>query len=365
MNQIAAQAGARPLPTTLEEITAEWLTAALRTKAPGVTVRGVEVLDMNRGTCTKIRLKLDLDEAGRAAGVPEQVILKGGFEPHSRAMGFMHEQEVRGYRDVLPVLKLPAPACYFADYDEERLQGLIVMEDLTLRGVAFCNPLVPHSFEAVARRLEVLAAFHAQTWASPDFAPGRRWGWATDTARQFLTYFDATFPPDVWKAFVDSPRGAAASVRFHSRDWMIEALKALVRLSDRLPHAMIHSDTHLGNLYVDRDGEPGFFDSLAGRAPPMLEVTYHMGGALDEADRPRWEGALVQHYLEALKANGVDAPGFDEAFFQYRCFLAYGYAVFIINESVFQKEAINTAYTARFSAAMLQHDTADLLSRIP
>jgi hypothetical protein len=365
MNQVLSNTGHRPLPVTLEEITREWLTAALRTRTPDVTVRDFEILDVNRGTCTKIRLRLDMDEAGRAAGIPERVILKGGFEAHSRAMGFMHEQEVRGYRDALPVLKLPSPTCYFADYEPEQAQGLIIMEDLTTRPVDFCSPLVPHTFEAVARRLSVLAAYHAQTWGSPGFAPGGQWAWAEDIAPRFLEYFEASFPPDVWQAFVDSPRGAAASVRFHSRDWMIEALKAVVRLSNRLPKAMIHTDTHLGNLYVDKDGQPGFFDSLAGKAPPMLEVTYHMGCALDVGDRPRWEAALVQHYLDALRAGGVEAPSFEEAFFQYRCFLAYGYAVFIINESIFQKEAINTAYTARFSAAMLQHDTAGLLARLP
>src|SRR5580692_1015720 len=91
----------RPLPLTLEEITRDWLTAALRTKAPDVTVRDFQIVDVIRSTTTKIRLRLDLNDEGKRAGIPEWVILKGGFEAHSRELGHMHEREVRGYRDVL------------------------------------------------------------------------------------------------------------------------------------------------------------------------------------------------------------------------------------------------------------------------
>lgn len=354
----------RPLPLAIEEIDADWLTAALRTQAPWVTVRGFRIVDIKRGTCTKIRLGLDLDDAGRRAGIPETVILKGGFEPHSRHMHYMHEKEARGYRDILPVLGLPSPACWFADYDAERRQGIVIMEDLAARGVTFCSALKPQTHEQVARRLETLARFHAKTWASPEFQPRGRWDWVDDIPANQRLHFDQYLEPDVWRRFIDSPRGAAASVRFHDRGWMVGALDRITLLSRGLPHCVIHGDTHLGNLYIDPDGTPGFYDPIPGRAPGMLEVSYHVAGALDTADRARWEGALVRHYLDELGRNGVDAPAFDDAMRQYGTFLAYGYCVFIINEPIFQTEAINTAYTARFSAAMIDHDTIGLLSAI-
>jgi hypothetical protein len=119
-----------------------------------------------------------------------------------------------------------------------------------------------------------------------------------------------------------------------------------------------------GNLYVEKDGTPGFFDSLTHRAPPMVEVTYHLVCALDTADRKRWEGSLVQHYIDELKVCGVEPPGFDDAMHQFGVFLAFAYCIFIINDSVFQAEAVNTAYTARISAAMLDHRTKELLAKV-
>lgn len=361
----------RPLPVTIEEITPEWLTSALRTRVPTATVRRVEVVDMIRATCTKIRLNLDLNDAARRANIPERVILKGGFETHSRQLGrlgAMHEREVRGYRDVFPRVSLPTPACYFADYDAEQQQGILIMEDLAARGVTFCHALKPQTHEQVARRLTALARFHARTWApsgSPEFAPGGKWGALDDFLLACKPFFDLKTAPETWQRFITSPRGAATSVRFHDRAWIRGAFGRVMHFSRTLPHCVLHGDTHLGNLYIEPDGTPGFLDTLASRGPGMLEISYHISCALDVADRTRSERALVQHYLHELACSGVAAPTFDEAMRQYGIFLLYGYFIWMTTESNYQTEAVNTANAARVSAAMIDHDIVRLVETIP
>ncbi len=352
---------ARPLPIDIPEITLDWLTTALRMYAPDVSVRHFEIVDVINGTSTKLRIRLEMDEAGQRAGIPRTVILKGGFEPHSREYAFMHESEVRGYRDVYSVLELETPICYFADFDAERKQGIVIMEDLVASGVAFCHPLRPHTYDEVALRLNVLAKFHASTWASSCFARGGQWDWVRDTARTARD-FKASYilKPEFWNNVIALPRGAAASVRFHDPDWMARVMIKQVIFSDERPQSILHGDTHLGNLYVTTDGIPGFFDSLVGRAPPMSEIAYHVAGGLDPSNRRQWEGALVGHYLDELRRHGIDAPSFDDAMHQYAMFLARGYLIFLVNDTHYQSEAINTAYTARFSAAMLDHGTFSL-----
>ena len=136
-----------PLPVRIEDLTTEWLNAALNSWNPGVRLRDSEILDINHGTCTKIRVRLDMDDAGRAVGIPERVILKGGFEAHSRAMHSMHGEEVHAYADVAPHSPLRSPRCWFAGYDPQALQGIVIMEDLVARGVEF--PGVTVSGEAL------------------------------------------------------------------------------------------------------------------------------------------------------------------------------------------------------------------------
>jgi hypothetical protein len=350
----------RPLPVTLEEIDCAWLAAALRPHSASLGLQSFEIVDVKRGTCTKLRLRLNLDSSSSDAGLPDTVILKGGFEPHSRALYFMHEMEVRGYRDVFPVLRLRTPACYFADYDAERLQGIVIMEDLVARNVTFCSPLKPHTHNQVARRLTALARFHAQTWELDDLGRGK-WGGLSSPVAELPAYFRPYLEPDAWQRLIDSPRGAAASVHFHDRKWMARALEILSSMSSRLPHCVVHGDTHLGNLYIEADGTPGFFDGVPSRAPAMMEISYHIAGALDPIDRQRWDGALIRHYLDELERNGITPPDYDEAMRQYSAYLVYGYCVFLVNESFFQSEANNTAYTARFSAAMKDHDSVAVL----
>jgi hypothetical protein len=320
---------------------------------------------MIRGACTLIRIRLDMDDAGRRAGIPETVVLKGGFEPHSRNMPRMHMKEALAYRDVLPVLGLNSPVCYFADFEAERAQGIVIMEDLVASGVTFCSALKPQGFDAVARRLAMLARVHAASYGPPDALRAGRWGWLREQAPDSQDYIGLYLRPEVWSHYVGSPRGASGSVALHDAAWMEAALEKMIRYAERFPHSVIHADTHLGNLYVEADGTPGFFDPICTRAPPMMEVAYHICCALDLADRPRWDRALVQHYLDELGRNGVDPPGFDDAMAQYAVWLARGWGIFLINQSEFQAEAVNTAYAARFSAAMIDHDSLGRIAALP
>jgi len=353
--------GALPLPMTLEEITPAWLTSALRTRAPDATVRDCEIVKTYNTTGTIVWMKLDLDEAAKKAGIPEHVVLKGGFEPHSRRKYHLHNREARGYNEVLGPLKLPSPRFFFAQKCDEQRQGIVILEDLGELGVDFCDATRPQTFEHSAMRLTDLARFHAQTWNSPELDDGR-WSWVERGARVFRKrFYDEYAKPDVWKAYCDAPRGAATSVRFHDLAWASDAMDRIVRLSDSLPHAVLHGDAHLGNTFIDRNGRPGFYDPNIHRDHVMRDVAYHLVGALDTADRARWEGALLQHYLEELRRNGVDAPSYDEMYKLYCAYLVFAFIIWLVNDVVFQPEPINTANTARFSAALIDHDAVNVL----
>ncbi len=350
------------LPLEPGDITAAWLTAALRERFPGIAVERVAVGDVILGTSTKIRVRVDYDAAGRAAGLPPTLIVKGGFEAHSPSLAPMYFNEMRFYRDVQPWVPLPSPRCLFAGTDPDSWQSIVVMEDLAARGVTFLHAQRPQTPAEVARRLEVMAGYHAVTWNSAEFAPGGRLDWVLGRHEGWsLVYIERYLAPEVWRGYMESPRGAAVSVALHDRRWMAAALAELGTHHRRWPVCLCHGDTHLGNLYVEPDGSPGFFDPQVARAPWQLEVTYHLIAALDILDRRRHERTLLRHYLEALRRCGVDAPNEEEAWEAYRREVVYGLFIFLINETRFQTEAVNTAYAARFGAAALDHGVRELI----
>ena len=354
-----------PLPVEVGEISAAWLTAALRQHRPEVTVLDFEIVDVVHTTTTKARVRLQLDEAGQKAGIPDVIIVKGGFQPHGRDLDHMHLREVRGYRDVYPGNPLPTPACYFADFDAGRRQGIVIMEDLLQRHVHFCHATQPQTYAEMLARLSILARFHARTWNSPRIAPGGPWA-------DLVEFFAATQPwvehyavPEHWDRLIRTPRGVATSVLFHDRTRMVDAWNRVAHFGRKLPQCVLHGDVHLDNLYTDAAGNPEFLDGLSCRGPAMLEVSYFVAASVDLSDRRNWEGALVGHYLDELARQGIEPPLFDEAMRQYALFQIYGYFVWLATESDHQSEEVKTCNSARVGQAMIDLRTLELVERLP
>jgi hypothetical protein len=210
----------------------------------------------------------------------------------------------------------------------------------------------------------VFARFHAKSWNSAEFAEGGKWAWLGETNALTLEYAGYYLEEATWNRFVTSPRGAAVSVRFHDREWMANAIVKFSEIAAKSPQCVLHSDTHVGNTYIAADGTPAFFDAQPTRGPHMLEIAYNLSCAIDSGDRRAWEVPLIRHYLDELASHGVAAPSLDEALRQYAIYLARAYFIFVVNESHYQDEAVNTAYTARINAAMIDHDTFNLLNSL-
>lgn len=350
------------LPAGPRGVDARFLTKALQAWGHVARVRAARIIDIVNGTCTKLRVGLDY-EPGSDARLPATMMIKTGFEPHSERMAFMYQQEARFYAEIAPLAGLNVPRAYFAGQDPGSWRALVLMEDLTRRNVTFCSALKPFGHAEVAARLKMLAGMHARTWDSPDLADDGRLGWVQMRfSPASRAYNDFYLEPETWQRFIDSPRGAAVSRQLHDREWMRHALDRLAEIEAGDPLCIIHGDTHPGNLYRDADATPGFLDPMASRAAWWLEVAYHIVASLDIADRRGWEQALLAGYLRDLGDCGIPAPCFDEAWLRYRQAIAYGYFIFIINETKFQPEAVNTAYTARFGIAAVDHATIALLA---
>lgn len=349
-----------PLPHSLDQLTQTWLEGSLRQHRPEARLRSMEVVDVLPGTSTKVRVAIVGDDA--SGPLPATLIIKGGFEEHSARMGPMYENEARFYADVQPHITMQTPICYFSASDPGGQQSIVIMEDLRRPGVCFLDPLRPLDFEAVSRRLRAMAVFHAQTWQSPLFAKGMAWEGVTSRFTDFgIRYAEYYLAQERWKHYIASPRGAAVSTRYHDSDWMRAALLALGEFEQLEPVCLIHGDTHLGNLYVEGDGTPGFLDAQVAKACWSTEVAYHIVCALDLADRRNWEVELVEIYLAALADQGIDVPNLSHAMMRYVQGIANGLFIFLINQTEFQTEAVNTAYAARFGQAAVDHDLKSII----
>jgi len=342
------------IPASIEDVTPAWLDKALSTTTPGLEIDSAQVVDVVHGACTKVRIGVRANRND----FPSTVMMKIGFEPHSEAMMLMHRREHHAYHDLAPTLEVNTPRCFYSAVDDAG-RALVILEDLCLRDVRFQSLQAPLSFDVASRFLEGLARIHARWWGEPGLE--ERFPWTRNAQVGDDHYLDILRSTERFNRYVFSPRGAATPRRLLDGPLLLRAYAAMQAYFRDLPDTVGHGDMHLGNLYTDADGTPGYLDWQPYVGPWSIDVSYFMIAGLDVLDRRRWEGALLQHYLTCLAGLGVKAPTFDDAWAAYRRSVIWGLAVWMLNSSQFQTESNNTAAATRFAMATVDLDTLGLL----
>lgn len=339
------------VPERIEDITPSWMSEALQERFPGVAIERVNVIDVVHGACTKIRLGIE----GSDPRVPPRMLMKIGFEQHSPKMRAMHLNEYNAYRHFLPTVDVSRPTCHAAIVDDDG-KSLVILEDLCLRGVRFLSLQEPIGFDLASAFLRDLAAMHARWWNSPELLT--RFSWVPGTSEQEMEhYFTLLLTPELFQSFATAPRGAAMPRMVRDPARVRSGLAAMRKAHGGMAQVINHGDMHLGNLYTNADGSPGFLDSQPRLGAWSIDVSYFITAGLDLVDRRHWQGALLQQYLAALAQHGVTPPSFDEAFEAYRRDVIWGHLIWMLNGSQFQSEASNTAAATRFAMAMVDLDT--------
>lgn len=352
------------LPVCLEDITAAWLSEALSVRYPGTEVTAAEHERVVYGTAAKLCLRLRYNQTGCEAGLPACLWVKLGLGEHRHMMAPAYYDEMRFYRDLKPLLGVNAPACFFAGHDPEANQSVVILEDLGSRGCKIWHATDNLDYEQAASFLDAQAAYHARYWGSAELDDGGSLGWIGKLGRDrtVLAYVEENLAPANWAAYMAQPRGVVLPRLLQDRAWMERAFARLMELDQRRPFCVLHSDPHLGNMYTDPDGKPGFLDwQLARKGRWAHDVTYFLVSALDIVDRRKWERPLLAHYLSRLAGHGVRPPGFDEAWLEYREEMIWGLFFWVVNPLSFQPEVVDTVYAARFAMAAIDVGTRDVI----
>ncbi|MDB5583895.1 MAG: aminoglycoside phosphotransferase [Bradyrhizobium sp.] len=345
------------IPRSLDDFTPALLTQLLSPRFPGVEVGTVRVDGEIHGTATKARLLVDY--MSREAG-PDVMWLKAGWEASSEILSKVgiFAREPRVYQELLPTLPMVvAPQCYGARWDDVRLEGVLLMEDLGPAGAVLNTPRSNIAIEQVSAMLAMLGAMHGST-------SSRRW----NAQHQWLwPLFRDALEPDSYLRHVSAPASLASYLEMpRARDLprqarnpeavhrAFEATKAR-GLADR-QRCMIHGDAHVGNSYVDASGKPGLLDwQCVWRGGWAFDVSYYLVSALSPEERRRHEKALLRDYLQRRETAGGPALGWDAAWASYTGYLAYGFVVWLANSVTFQPEEFNAIVATRFAHAMVDH----------
>ena len=341
------------LPREIGAITAGWLTEALSARYAGTEVSAVHIGTVIAGTATKIRLLLEYNGAGHAHRLPPTLWLKGGFICHDHTYFHAFRDEAAFFRDWAPHLAINIPTCYYAA--DDGLQGLVLLEDLLARNVSFGRATLPISVDQQAQTLDLLAALHANWWQSEKLAHIQSftnfWVAADRVVSRMLE-------PSYFASCLASSRGTPIQGRYRDPEQVATGLRAQWRHADDIAQCFTHGDAHLGNMYFERDGSPGFLDWQAWqRGPYMHDVAYSIIGNLTVEDRRRHQHDLLTHYRNKLASHGVaKPPSATEMWDAFRRHAMHGFMWFVTPEQM-QPTDVCEAEAERFGTAVVDLNT--------
>jgi aminoglycoside phosphotransferase (APT) family kinase protein len=327
----------------------EWLSGPL-----GAPVRTVDVVERLETVATKVRFRVEYEHGARDAnGLVAAFCVKAYFNPAMRTRVAAGEPEARFYTELAPTLPIRVPPCVYAAIDPETGHALVLMEDLVAQGATFLTALSPYTTNQARGTLEQLARLHAEHWDDPGLATHP---FLAPRLPSFLQYVDA----DRLQSQLDGPRGDDLPTPVKDAARLRAALLAIAERDANGPQVLVHGDTHAGNLYELPGGAPGIIDwQVVQQGSWALDVAYHLGAVLDVDARRAGERDLLEHYLGCLAAAGAPAPDLEDAWFDYRSHLAYGYFMWAITQMV--DPPIIETFTRRLGLAVADHDSFGLL----
>jgi len=302
------------LPSTPDDLTPAWLSAAL-----GTAVTGVDVLDHAFATNQRARIGLEYAglHDGAVAGPASLFVKLAPSDPaHRQMIGAtgMGEREAQFFSDVAGTVDLLVPGCPFAASAGDLF--VLLLEDLTVRDCRFFPEMTGVDADAAAVALEDLARFHARFESETERervapwlrTPSRRMSEATAGLMRMV--LDAN-------AERLSPTYVAVGELYEQHHaWFDEIWHAG-------PPTYIHGDLHVGNVYLDA-GRVGFVDwGLSRTSTHLRDMSYFLTMSVDVEARRANERELIQGYLDALRAAGGHDYSFADAWAAHRLQASY------------------------------------------
>jgi len=350
---------ARSVPKNWDEITPEWMSAALAADHPGATVEAVTVEGRDDGTNRRARLGVTYS----AGDGPATVFAKAADPAHKALIrmtsGMFHEPRL--FINEVP-LPLEHPIVYSAAIDEADYDFVMIMEDLTARGADPRDGTRPMTVEQVATGVRGLGRMHGKYWGQRVLRePALGW------LEPFLTWEGmqaAPLPAALEQLGDDAPE----EVLSLTIDQLIDSIwKPYISTLTTSPQTLLHGDPHIGNTYLLPSGEVGFLDwQVARRGNWSLDVGYFLQGALTVEDRRRSERDLLEEYRGALGLPAGELPSSDEIWLRYRASAAHGLMLWLVTASAgaWQRRDIAVSLAQKYSFAYADLDTASALEAI-
>jgi hypothetical protein len=309
------------VPSTIEQVTCEWLTDVLRGAGalpPSVSVATLASEPIGVGIGVMALLYRVTPTYAPAAG-PESIVIKMASrhdETRAVAAGYrFYEREVSFYQRLADKTGLRAPLAYHAAYDANSGDFVVVMEDLSAARV--CDQITGCSIDDAFAVVTTLARHHGDWWNNPRLLD---YEFIQSPADPPYPAFNAQSASESWgPCLANIGDVIPESLRFVGERWP-EIGPRIMELSPDLPWTLTHGDLRLDNIFFTNiSGDFAVVDwQICFRNGGAFDLAYFLSQSLPVSDRRAHEHHLVDVYHRELCASGVDDYPIDDLWRDYR-----------------------------------------------
>jgi Ecdysteroid kinase-like family len=343
------------------DLTAEFLTRVLADRLDGGEVTAVATEPIGTGQVSdSFRLRLTYD---REAGLPPTLVAKvpaADAASRAAARAFRtYEIEASFYGQVAAGLPVSLPDCYFAAYDPEPDEYVVLLEDLAPAQPG--DQLAGIGADNAAAAIQELAALHAAGWASADLA---RLPWLNRSTPDSAAFLAAVLA-DLYPGFRERYAGRVEPGTLSLIEDFLPHAPGYLTGGDGQPSTIVHGDFRADNLLFGRprpvvlDWQTCSYGAAAG------DLAYFLASSLPAGQRQRHEEALVREYHDALTARGVTL-GWDVCWNGYRRHAFGGIVMDIVAAMVVQQTPRGDEMFAAMASRHARHAIdLDALALLP
>ena len=362
-----------PIPLTMDEVTADWLTAALRASGVLNDARVSSIDRVRVGAGVGIlgelaRVTLTYDRA--APGAPKTLIAKiPTADPGVRAIAHMlgyYEREIRYYRDLAGQNVVAAPLCYYSDMDPANVRFVLLLEDLAALPIG--DQVAGCSVEEARAVVLELAKLHARWWERPEL---KAIDWIPPSNDPMMKLAQGAYLAAI-EAFLETFGSRMTPAQ---RDVAVALGPRMNAMQDEFgaaPETLLHADVRLDNIFFasTRPGSPitliDWQILVKGRGP--YDVAYFLSQSLEPGERKRVEADLLRNYHGKLLDAGVTGYSWEQCWDDYRlsvlfCLCYPVISIGSIDSANARGVALTSAMAERSLAAITDLGCAELLER--
>jgi len=312
--------GSVAIADTIEDLTPEWFTGALReggTIAEGGSVTSAESEFIGTGQLGSVVLS-KLAYEGAPDAPPSLVVKLPSRDETARQMGValrVYEAEVRFYEEISPMVEVAVPAMHWGGIEPETGRFTLVLDDLS-RTAAVGDAIAGGTVEQLELAMRFLAELQTPLWDSSEL---RRHEWLSDLARTEML-FGAV--PGALEPFAERFGSLIEPEHLKlARELAPKAAGVVTKLWGH-PFVISHGDYRVDNM---------MFGTAPGSAPlavidwqgtrmglPALDIAYCLAASMSTEDRRTHERDLIRSYHKALPASATADFSLDDCWESYR-----------------------------------------------